>query len=70
LTFTLRGIPLKANVAVTEAFGEIMLVIDWLVQVRYQWLFDEGIVVIHRKRIPLKARPIQGLVRRVYVEGM
>jgi len=69
LTFTLRGFPLKANVAVTEAVDEIMLGIDWLTQNRCQWLFDEGVVVIHGKRIPLKARPGQGLVRRVYVEG-
>jgi hypothetical protein len=56
LCFTVQGIPLKADLLVTEEVEELMLGIDWLSENRCQWLFDEATVVIRGKSIPLRRR--------------
>ena len=67
LCFTLQGIPLKANLLVTDAVEELMLGIDWLTENGCQWLFDQGVIIIRGRHIRLRSRPSHVLVRRVYV---
>jgi transposase InsO family protein len=67
LCFTVQGIPLKANLLVTDAVEELMLGIDWLTDNGCQWLFDQGVLIIRGRRVRLRSRPSHVLIRRVYV---
>ena len=59
--------PLKADLLVTEEVEELMLGIDWLSENNCHWLFDQAVVVIRGKSVPLRRRPSHAAVRRVYV---
>jgi Zinc knuckle len=57
LVFTIQGIPFTADLLVTNFVDELMLGFDWLRTNRCQWLFDQSVLVVGGRRIPLRCRP-------------
>jgi len=58
LGFTVHGIPLCADLLVSDEVEEIMLGIDWLTENRCKWHFVERQVKIKGRMIPLRNRLI------------
>jgi len=55
------------NALVSEAVEDVILGIDWLTAYSVQWNFGSKTIVLDGKRITLSSRPLQNLVRRLYV---
>ena len=67
LSFKAAGVVLCEDFLVSEDIDEIILGFHWLKRNKCQWLFDKGIIVIDGVNIPLKQRPSNSRVRRIYV---
>jgi len=68
MQFDLEGMPLEAELLVSDVIDEMMLGIDWLTENACQWKFDERAIVIAGRQITLHSRPSRALIRRIYVE--
>ena len=67
LRFTIEGMVFTADLLVSEDVQELMLGYDWLVAQCARWHFDERVLVVRGKAIPLKVRRSRASVRRIYV---
>jgi len=67
LGFTVQGIPLCADLLVSDEVEEIMLGVDWLTENHCKWHFVERQVEIKGRMIPLRNRRSLAGVRRVRV---
>ena len=68
LRFKLEGIPLEAELLVSDAIEEMMLGIDWLTRYGCRWKFDEKAIIVAGRKISLKSRPTRAFIRRIYAE--
>ena len=66
--FRVKGMPLHADLVVSDEIDEFILGFDWLKQNKCRWMFDQAVLEINGTPIPLKTRPSRACVRRVYVK--
>lgn len=67
LQFEVEGMPLEAELLVSDAVDEMMLGIDWLTKYGCHWKFDDRTIIIRDRSIVLHSRPTRAFVRRIYV---
>jgi hypothetical protein len=63
----ITGLPLVAQLLVSDAVDEFMFGYDWLAENNCEWHFGKGIVVINGVSIKFQNHPTRATVRRVYV---
>ena len=68
ISFRLQGLPVEAQVVVTEVLEDMILGIDWMTENRCQWDFGRSLIKTHNTVLRLHSRPRKGLVRRIYAE--
>jgi predicted aspartyl protease len=66
--FDIQGMPLFADVYVSDDVNEFMLGYDWLVSNNCCWNFDDGILEIHGVPVKLEQRPNRGCIRHVHAK--
>jgi hypothetical protein len=67
LLFTVNGIPLTADLLVSDDVDELILGYDWLATNGCQRHFDKATIITKGNTVRLKHRPARASVRRVYV---
>jgi len=67
LKFTIQGLPLHADLFVSDDVDEFMLGYNWLSENDCHWHFDQGVLEIKGMFVKLKQRHARSFVRRVYV---
>jgi hypothetical protein len=70
MNFTVQGLPIEADLLVSEDIHEFMLGYDWLTEQQAIWLFSEAKLIIDGHEIPLKVRKSSAHVSRVYVRDV
>src|SRR5467141_429855 len=65
--FKVGDLPLTADLLVSDDIDEIMLGYDWLDKQKVHWHFDDKVMLLHGKTVPLKIRQSRASCRRVYV---
>ena len=66
LNFQVGGVPVNANVVVSETMYKLILGIDWLSTNNCQWNFGAATLTIGQHTIRVYRRPTRNFVRRVY----
>ena len=66
--FHVSGIPIIADLLVSEDIHEFLLGYDWLVAQGAHWFFDRKILLLHGKEIPLQFRTSRSSVSRIYAK--
>ena len=66
--FHICGIPIIADLLVSEDIHEFMLGYDWLVAQGAHWFFDRKILVLYGKEIPPRLYMSHSSVSRVYAK--
>ena len=63
--FHICGIPILADLLVSEDIHEFLRGYDWLVAQGDHWFFDRKILLLHGKEIPLQFRTSRSSVSRI-----
>jgi len=67
VVFEIQGMPMYADVFVSEAVDEFILGYDWLVRNNCEWLFARGRIVVNGVSVQLHTRASAPSVRRIFV---
>jgi len=68
IKFTIRGVPLKADLLVADDVDKFMLGFDWLTAQKARWDFNPKTLTLHELIVPLCTRPLRIGIRHVYVK--
>ena len=68
VNFRIRGLPVSAKVAVTDAINELILGIDWLTQNNCKWDFEQSKFTINNITVKTLARRPDQSIRRLIVQ--
>jgi len=66
--FEIDGMPLYADMLVSDDVQEFLLGFSFLKQNECEWLFAQNRIVIKGRSVLLRSRPSKGAVRRIYVK--
>jgi len=64
IKFSIQGIPLKADLMVSNNVDEFMLGFDWLTSQKAKWDFETRTLMLHGLTVPLSFRPLCAICQR------
>ena len=67
--FQICGIPILADLLVSDDVYEFLLGYDWLVAQGAHWIFDRKVLLLHGIEIPLHLRTSRASVSRIYAKA-